>query len=130
MEVYESEIFTELAKLLRSSIPTECKCLNVLRLGFQDSPKDNPIVMHLHVAEGYLSDSEACQLVDGISAIISAAQWVGEKRVSLSIPWFPASLYANSWSVIEFTWIFAKRNLLESSCKRPTLKLVPTSPRS
>lgn len=82
-ELFNAKIKTVIVQLLlRPSIPSECTwTLHVLRLGFHQRQTDNPIVVHLCVAHGYLSDNAACELGEEISAAISAAQWQGEKQV-------------------------------------------------
>lgn len=52
--------------------------LNVFRLGFHENQMANPIVVHLLVARGYLSDDSACSIVKEIGGTICAAQWEGE----------------------------------------------------
>jgi hypothetical protein len=79
-EVYENKIHDKIVETLLSSLLKECRWrLHVLRMGFENDQMANPIVVHLLVPHGCLSDSIALLLLRQITAIVSAAQWETEQ---------------------------------------------------
>jgi hypothetical protein len=48
-------------------------------MGFYEDQIANPIVVHLLVPRGYVSDDEACSLLEQAAATVSVAQWEGEQ---------------------------------------------------
>jgi hypothetical protein len=71
--IYEEKLHDNIVSGIEATLPDCDWGLNVLRLGFHLECLENPITIHLTVADGALSEDAACNIVSVILEVLAAA---------------------------------------------------------
>jgi hypothetical protein len=71
--IFEDKLHDDIVSGVQATLPDCDWGLNVLRLGFDPERLENPITIHIVVANGALSEVAACNIVSVILEVIAAA---------------------------------------------------------
>ena len=71
--IFEGKLHDNIVSGIQATLPDCDWGLNVLRLGFDSKRLENPITIHIVVADGALSEVAACNIVSVILEVTAAA---------------------------------------------------------